>query len=202
MASQILVFPVRAVAFAVLVLSASPAVRAKDTPATSWIKDEQSLDQAAQIYLNPAFTPIKGKFKAVPESIMDTKDTIEGNFLIGEYRYVYNQPERGKDGKLSDELISTEVLDCDKKFYGTLKQVRKYKGKVMSESGRPAASVEMIQTSLPNIGAKLCALSANKKVSKLVTAAASNANYNPRPTEQDVDKIIDKYAPAKVKNSK
>ena len=200
MTSQIVLSARRAVSVAVLALAACPSVLAKDTIATAWVKDEQSLDRSAQIYLNPAFTPIKGKFKAVPESVMDRKDTIEGSFLVGEYRYVFNKPERDKDGKLSDELISTEVLDCNKQFYGTLKQVRKYKGKVISESGRPAASVEMIQTSSPNIGTKLCALFENKKVARLVQAPVTNASYNPKPTQQDVDKIIDKYAPPKPKN--
>lgn len=46
-------------AFAALVVSASSQARAEATP-TAWVKDEISVDGAAQIYLSPAFTSIKG----------------------------------------------------------------------------------------------------------------------------------------------
>ena len=75
-----------------------------------------------------------------------------------------------------------------------MKEVSKYKGKVVSEKSTPASEVTMIQTTLPNIGAKLCALSERKKVSSLKPAA--NPSYNPRPTVKDIDRLIDKYAPS------
>ena len=192
--------PANAMTFAALLVLAAPAALAKEAAKPSWIKDEISVDGSAQIYLNAAFAPIKGKFKAVPESITDRKDSIEGSFLLGEYRYLFKKPETGKDGKLSDELVSTEVLDCKNSYFGTMKQVRKYKGKVVSEKSTPAADVTMIQTTSPNIGAKLCAVSQDKKVSRLEPVA--NPSHNPRPTQQDIDRIMDKYGAPEAKKTK
>lgn len=179
-----------ALPIAALLVSVAPAALAKET-GNVWIKDELSVDGGARIYLNAAFTPIKGKFKAVPESMIDKKDTIEGSFLLGEYRYLFNKPETGKDGTLSDELVSTEILDCNANYFGTMKQVRKYKGKVVSETATPVADVTMMQISSPNIGSKLCDLSANKKVASLTPKA--NPSYKPAQTQKDIDRIIDKY---------
>ena len=111
-------FPAIAITFSAFLVSAAPTALAEEASNTSWIKDEVSLDGSAQIYLNTAFTPIKGKFNAVPDSIMDRKDTIEGNFLLGEYRYVFTKPETGEDGKISDERVATEILDCKGNFLG------------------------------------------------------------------------------------
>lgn len=174
--------PASAIACAALLVSAAPTAHAKEATTASWIKDEISLDGSAQIYLNSAFTPTKGKFKAVPESITDRKDTIEGGFLLGEYRYMLKKPETGKDGKVSDELVTTEILDCKSNFFGPMKQVRKYKGKVVSEKSTPASEVTMMQTTSPNIGTKLCALSQSKKVSLLEPVA--NPSHNPRPADR------------------
>ena len=192
--------PAIAMTFAALLVLAAPAALAKEAAKPSWIKDEISVDGSAQIYLNAAFAPIKGKFKAVPESITDRKDSIEGSFLLGEYRYMFKKPETGTDGKVSDELVSTEVLDCKNNYFGTMKQVRKYKGKVVSEKSTPASDVTMMQSTLPNIGAKLCAVSQGKNVSRL--APRANPSYNPRPTQQDIDRTMDKYGAPEAKKSK
>lgn len=130
---------------------------------------------------------------------MDRKDTIEGSFLLGEYRYVFLKPETGRDGTLSDELVATEILDCTGNFFGTIKQIRRYKGKIVSQKLTAASDVTMIQTTMPNIGAKLCAASQGKKASLLEPRA--NPGYNRRPSEQDNDGIINKHAP-KAKNTK
>ncbi len=188
-----------AMVLAALIASATPGALANDSDKAAWIKDELSADGTAQIYLNTAFTSTKGKFKAVPESIMDRKDTIEGSFLLGEYRYMFLKPETGQDGKLSDELVSTEILDCKGNFFGTMKKVRRYKGKLVSEKSTAPSDVTMIQTTSPNIGTKLCTVSKSKKVSLLEPRA--NPSHNPRPTEKDIDGIIDKYAP-KANNAK
>lgn len=185
--------PAISITFAAFLVSAAPTALAEEASNTSWIKDEVSLDGSAQTYLNTTFTPIKGKFKALPESIMDRKDTIEGSFLLGEYRYVFKKPETGEDGKISDERVATEILDCKGNFFGTMKEVSKYKGKVVSEKLTPASDVTMIQTTSPNIGAKLCALAQGKKAASLKPVA--NPSYNPRPTVKDIDRLIDKHAP-------
>lgn len=160
----------------------------------SWIKDEKSADGAAQIYLSPAFTPVKGKYAAVPESMIDARSTIEGHFLMGSYRYVFTKPETGADGTLSDELVATEILDCKDNFFGTARQVRKYKGKVVSVRITPPADITMTQTTSPNIGSKLCALSQNRKAVSLQQKSVDNPGYNPKPTVKDIDRLIDKHA--------
>jgi hypothetical protein len=191
-----------AIAFTFTAILGSASVLAGATPAPSWIKDEIDLDGSAQIYLSSAFTSLKGKFRAMPESFTDTRETIEGKFIIGEYRYLFKEPETGKDGTMSDELVSTEIMDCKDNFFGTIKQVRKYKGKVVSNSATPAADVRMIQTNLPNIGMKLCALYLGKKAPSLHQPAVTNPSYNPNPTGKDIESIVDKYAAPKARNKK
>lgn len=115
---------------------------------------------------------------------------------------MFKKPETGKDGKLSDELVSTEVLDCKANYFGTIRQVRKFKGKVVSSNAMPASDVTMIQTNSPNIGLKLCGLYQDKKVSRLDQKAVTNPSYNPQPTGKDIDRIMDKYAAPKAKSTK
>lgn len=177
-----------------LALAAAPLAYAKDGAQAPWIKDEKSVDGTARIFLSPSFTTIQGKFTAVPESMTDRRASIEGTYLMGTYRYLFTTPETGQDGKRSDELVSTEVLDCRENFFGTAKQVRKYKGKVVSERVTPLAGITMVQTMGPNIGAKLCALAQAQKPAPLERGSVTNPGYNPEPTEKDVDRIIDKYA--------
>lgn len=190
-----------ALTFAALIGAASQAVHAKEISNELWVKDEISLDGSAQIYLSPIFSAIKGRFKAIPESVMDKRNAIEGNFLIGKYRYLFIKPTRGTDGKLSDELVSTEILDCNGSFFGTMKQVRKYKGAVINSRASATADVTMMQTTVPNVGSKLCALYQNKKGPVLEQRAVTNPNYNPNPTKQEIDRILDKYDTPKVKKT-
>ena len=179
------------------VTGASHSSYAQNGSSASWVKDEQTPDKTAQIYLNPVFSWVSGKFDAVPESILDKTVSIEGKYLVGEYRYLFKRAEKGADGKLSDELVSTEILDCENNFFGTRKRVRRLKGKVVSDENITDADVTMIQTTMPNMGAKLCALHQHKKMPSL--QPQSNPNYNPNPSASDIDKIIDKYMQPKAK---
>lgn len=173
----------------------SGAANANDTSA-SWIKDGKSIDGTAQIYLSPAFATAKGKYAAVPESVIDSRSSIEGEFLVGTYRYVFKTPETSTGGIRSDELVSTEILDCKENFFGTAKQVRKFKGKIVNQSITAPGDILMTQSTGPEIGSKLCALAQHNKVTSPEHRAGINPSYNPRPTAKDLNRIVDKYAPA------
>ena len=60
--------------------------------AQQWVKNEATLDAEARIDLGTDFTKIKGTFRATPESMLDAKDSINGTFLVGQYRHVYQRP--------------------------------------------------------------------------------------------------------------
>jgi hypothetical protein len=157
-----------------------------------WIRDEASSDHSAYIYLSKDFSTKVGQFKAMAESVLAKEDTLKGEFLVGTYRYVYKRPVRQDGGVMADELISTELLSCNDRFYGTLKRTLKLKGKIVSEKIND--DVLMVQTSGVNLGSKLCELHAGNPPSRLERKAINNPRHNPNPTAKDIDALIDKYA--------
>lgn len=167
-----------------------------------WIEDEATLEPGAQIYLGTVFGLKKGRFNALPESILDTNTSIEGNFVVASYRFVYQKPVKDSAGKLFDELISTEMLDCKRQFYGTLKQVRLRKGRPVSESSTRDADVLMTQTQGVNLGSKLCDLYAQRAVQPLVREGVNNPAYQPQPSNKDIDALIDRHMPIKKNGAK
>lgn len=167
-----------------------------------WVKDEATLEPGAQIYLGTGFAVKKGKFKAMPESMLDTKNSIEGSFVVANYRFVYQKPIKDQSGKMFDELISTELLDCQRQFYGTLKQVRRRNGSVVSETSTRDADVLMTQTSGVNLGSKLCDLHAGQPAQPLARQAVNNPAYNPNPSDKDIDVLINRRLPAKKDGAK
>lgn len=166
---------------------------AKPTDQSKWVKDEMDLDNSALIYLSKEFSQKSGQFKAEPESMLDKEDNIKGDFLVGTYRYVYNEPSE-EQGIMVDEMESTELLDCERRYYGTLKQVKKLKGKIVAEKIRADEDISMMQTSGVNLDSKLCELHAGKPVTKFARDGIDNPSYNPNPTAKDIDAIIDKYS--------
>ncbi len=168
----------------------------------SWIKDEATLEPGAQIYLGAEFGLKQGRFNALPESMLDTNTSIEGSFIVARYRYVYQKPVKDQSGKLFDELISTELLDCNRQFYGTLKQVRLRKGNPVSESSTRDADVLMTQTRGVNLGSKLCDLHAHRAVQPLTRQAVNNPAYKPQPSDKDIDALIDRHMPPKKDSAK
>lgn len=177
------------IVFGVLVFSST----VQSEPDPSWVKDEMSIDGSAQIYLNKIFGTKKGKFKAMPDSMLDAKDSIEGTFIVASYRYVYKRPIRESNGAQVDEMTSTELLDCKNKFYGTLKQKKSFKEKLISEKITLDSDVLMMQLPGVNLGSKLCDVYAQQKVNSLERQGINNPNYNPRPTEKSIDALIDKH---------
>lgn len=179
---------------AIITIYAALALPAMAAPASqSWVKDEAALEPGAQIYLGTQFGSKKGTFKSQPESMLDTSDSIAGSFVVADYRYVYSKPERDGSGKLFDELVSTEVLDCKRHYFGTARQVRLRKGVLVSQTVTPDADLLMMQMNGENIDTKLCALHAGKPSPALERAAVNNPGYNPHPSDKDVDALIDKY---------
>lgn len=158
-----------------------------------WVKDEMDLDNSALIYLSKEFSPKSGPFNAEPQSMLDKVDKIRGDFWVGTYRYIYNEPSE-EQGIMVDELVSTELLDCERRYYGTIKQVKKFKGKIVAEKLTPDEDILMMQMGGVNLDSKLCELHAGKHVTKFVREAVTNPAYNPQPTAQNIDAIMDKYA--------
>ena len=76
------------IVFGLLAFS-STAQSTENSQDTTWIKDAMSIDGSAQIYLNKAFGTKKGKFKAMPDSMLDTRENVEGTFIVASYRYSY-----------------------------------------------------------------------------------------------------------------
>lgn len=131
-----------------------------------WIKDGMTPEKDAQIYLGSEFTDTKGSFLLTPDSRKDNIDRVEGNFVVGNYRYVYKQASADVNGKNVDEMISTEILDCERKVYGTLSQQWLLKGVQVSEKKTPLEDVTMSRPAKPNVDSKLCALHARKSTKK------------------------------------
>ena len=131
-----------------------------------WIKDGMTPEKDAQVYLGSEFTETKGTFLVTPESRTNNIDKVEGNFVVGNYRYVYKQASADVTGKNVDEMISTEILDCERKVYGTLSQQWLLKGVQVSEKKTPVEDVTMSRPAKPNVDSKLCALHARKSTKK------------------------------------
>ena len=138
-----------------------PALADAETSA-QWVKDGATVDGGGTIYLSTTFTRKSGTFRAMPDSIMEDKDSVSGTFLVGTYRMVADKnepPMEGMHGKY-DELISTELMDCDNRYAGTLRRIEMLAGKIVYEQTKQDNDILMIQ-SAPNandIGMKLCRL--------------------------------------------
>ena|GEM_PF-2227792 len=166
--------------------------------ASEWADVGPSIDGDAKIQMSKKFSNKTGKFNATPESMLDKREFIEGNFIVGTYRYVYNTAEQ-EDGRSVDEMVSTEIMDCPNKYYGTLKQTKKYKGKIVSEKVTAEGQVRMTQMNGSNIDSQLCDLHAGQKPAPLDKRAVNNPDYKPKMTAEQMDALVDKYAPPGAK---
>ena len=61
---------------------------AKTDIRTSWLKEEMSLDNSDQIYLNTTFHAKRGKFHATHESIIDEQQSVVGQFMVAAASFV------------------------------------------------------------------------------------------------------------------
>lgn len=162
--------------------------------AAEWIDAGPSVEGNAKIQLHSGFSKKSGKFKAMPDSIMEKKDFIEGNFVVGTYRFVYSPAEQD-GGHLIDELVSTEIMDCESKYYGTLRQIKKYKGKIVADRVTADKDVMMMEIRGDNNDSQLCELHAGGKPAAVDRSAVTNPDYMPTASDQSTDALLDKYAP-------
>jgi hypothetical protein len=179
---------------AALTISMSCAFVSASAFASEWIDAGPAIEGGAKIQLNKNFHKKSGKFKAMPESMLDQKDSIEGDFVVGAYRYVYSAPKQ-ENGHVIDEMISTEIMDCANKYYGTLQQTKKYKGKIVADRVTADKDVLMMETRSDNNDSQLCELHAGAKPAPADRRAVTNPDYRPKVSDQDVDALLDKYAP-------
>jgi hypothetical protein len=132
-------------------------VGATSQSSDAWVKAGRTLDDVATIYLQKSFSKKSGTFKSMPESMLDSERTISGEFQVGTYRFAYDPPI-DEAGRKVDELISVELLDCRRSYFGTLKQTRRLKGKTVAETVNRDADVLMMQLSGPSVDRQLCDL--------------------------------------------
>jgi hypothetical protein len=160
-----------------LLLTMGLPAQSQDAQAVqSWVKDERAVDGGATIYLGKRFGSKSGTFRATPESMLDTKDKISGNFIVGQYRYVYDKP-LSQDGLTFNELIATELLDCKESYYGRLRVVKKLNDKEVLNQKVADSDVSMTQTQGPSIAGKLCALHTGGKSPSLDPKKNANPAY-------------------------
>ena len=133
------------------------------TPSPGWIKLGPTIDNDGVIYLSPEFDKKTGKFSATPESFLDKQDRGEGSFLVGTYRTALSAPIKDEQGVEYDELIASEVIDCQNDYYGTLRTVEKLKGKVVRDETATDDKITMVQTHDWTIDAQLCRLHQGQK---------------------------------------
>jgi hypothetical protein len=135
-----------------------------NTPASSteWIKLGPTTDNVGVIYLSPHFGQKSGKFSALPESFFDKQDHVEGNFLTGTYRMMLDAPIQDQKGISHDELIVTEVMDCENDYFGSLRTIEKLKGKVVLDETTSDDKIDMVQTHDWTIDKQLCRLHEGK----------------------------------------
>lgn len=169
-------------------------------PAADWVAAGMSTEGDARVELSTSFSKKKGRFAAVPESLIENRQSIQGEFIVGRYRYVYKTPQV-ENGLRVDEAVFTELMDCENQYYGTLLRTKRFRGKAVRTQRVPDAQLSMVQTSGPTtVDAKLCALHAGRSPADAGPHQGANPDYHPGASnEEQVDALIDQYAPPAVK---
>jgi hypothetical protein len=118
----------------------------------------------AKTYFGDSFAKKKGTFKAEFESMLETKDSIAGEFLVAWFRYVYKEPNGGGSSlyPAHDESITKVLLDCPKHFSGTIAMTYKLKGKVVKQETSADGEIRMVQYSGASTVGDLCAFAKQK----------------------------------------
>lgn len=157
-----------------------------------WVNAGRTLDNSTTVYLSGQFGQKSGTFKAMPESMLDKQDHVSGTFLVGTFRQVLDDTAEDMHGLQYDESITTEVLDCQNAYFGTLRQVEKLRGKVVQDLVTPDHDINMMQSHIAYIDLALCDLHQGK--ANISIAPVANPDYNPHSTAVDYDKLVDKYS--------
>lgn len=118
-----------------------------------------------KVYFGTQFTQQKGNYKATYESVMESRDSLSGTFLMGSFRYVFNHPNpKSFLAPRHDEMITQVVLECSKHFSGTVAVLYKLKDKVVKNDVKTAAEITLYQDSNPGTVSDLCAYAKSKKL--------------------------------------
>ncbi len=123
-------------------------------------------DISGKTYFSKKFSFKEGTFSAIYQSFFDNRDKVSGKFLVGRFRYVYDEPigEKGSEFfPLHDESITTTMLDCENNFFGTIQLVFLLNGKKVLENITSDEELLMFQSNISNttIG-DLCAFAKNQ----------------------------------------
>jgi hypothetical protein len=87
---------------------------AKPSQMSEWIVEGPDEDNNATIYLSREFTRVTGVFPNIPASSSDTRESLSGTFIVGQYKYIFHKPTFAGSGVLADEVITTNILVISK----------------------------------------------------------------------------------------
>lgn len=151
------------------VLFASVSATAQEP--SKWIEAPSVRSLPAQkagegkAYFGDSFGRKKGKFKAEYESMLETKDFVEGEFLVAWFRYVYKVPNQGTSSiyPTHDESITKVLLDCPNHFSGTIAIIYKLKGKTVKQESNSDGDIRMVQYAGASTVGDLCAFAKQRR---------------------------------------
>ena len=115
------------------------------SPKTRALPGQESIKGST--YFGKRFIKIKGNYAAVFESVLDKRDSISGEFILGKFRYLYESPigDGSRFAPLHDESITTVIMNCKEKFFGTKSIAYLNKGKVQHVEETPENEILMMQ---------------------------------------------------------
>ena len=117
-----------------IVLCSAPVIgHAAEPQDAGWVEAPQrpSLNgESGKTWFSPAFGRKSGTFRAMYDSMQDTRDSVSGDFLVARFRYTYEAPIGGGTSlsPRHDESITEVLLDCDAHFSGTTSLVYRLAG--------------------------------------------------------------------------
>ncbi|MDD5084390.1 MAG: hypothetical protein PHT88_05695 [Candidatus Moranbacteria bacterium] len=125
-------------------------------------------DNTAQTFFGSKFTKIRGEYRAMYDSMLETKDTVKGEFLVGKFKYKYKEPIGELNSQfepLHDEYISEVLLDCNQNFSGTLSETFILHGKTVKSHTNQKSEILMVQLNLSDTTmGDLCAFAKTQAV--------------------------------------
>jgi hypothetical protein len=104
-----------------------------------------------QTFFGSKFTKKRGEYRAMYDSMLETKDTVKGEFLVGKFKYKYKEPIGELNSQFEpfhDEYISEVLLDCNQNFSGTLSETFILHGKTVKSHTNQKSEILMIQQNL------------------------------------------------------
>ncbi len=165
--------------------------------AEEWVAVGKTADRFANVYIAKEFSTRNGTFQAIPESYVEFAKgdkTITKDFTVGTFWHQYKTPIR-QFGIRFDELIATEILDCEENYFGRLRTIKKLKGKVVWDEIHPDQDIRLIQINGHSIGKMMCAVKDGKAPGTFASWKTPMPGYDPKPSREKIDALIDKYMP-------